>query len=466
MTYIFLEKYKYSKPFTLAVLLLLCVALALLINIYLGMEVIYTHAFYLPIILAALWYYRKALFAAAFLSLFHIIVNYLFQGEILPSTIIRSLMFFIIAFVVGWLSEEKDKSMSALKESERRLMDIITFLPDAIFAVDLEGKVIVWNRAVEEMTGIKAKDMLGKGNYEYSIPFYGERRPLLSDLLIKAGNKEFENNYPFIQKLNGDAFIGEVFCPKIGQSGAFMWVKVSPLYDAYGNLTGVIESLRDITERKKAEEQIKVSLREKEVLLKEIYHRVKNNLQVVSSILRLQSHQVQNKQYASHLRDSQNRVRAIALMHEKLCRSDNLASIDMNDYIQNLAGNLVRSGIADTSKVSLEINVENILLEIEKAMYCGLIINELVTNSLKHAFPDDGKGVIQINLYCTNNEIELIVRNNGIRMPADFDLKKTQSLGLQLVADLAEGQLKGQIYLSNAGGTEFKIRFNAGENNE
>lgn len=464
MDYIFLVKHKYFKIFILAVILFLCVVLALFINFYFRMDVIYTHAFYLPIILAALWYYRKALYAAAFLSLVHIIVNYMFQGEIILSTIMRSLMFFIIAFVVGWLSEKKDEAMHALKESEQLMKDIINFLPDATFAVNLEGKIIVWNRAVEELTGIKAKDMLGKGNYEYSIPFFGERRPVMVDLLIRANSKDVEKKYHLIQKLNGGTLISEVFCPGIGKAGVFMWSKVSPLYDARGNLAGAVESVRDITERREIEEQIKTSLREKEILLREIHHRVKNNLQVVSSILRLQSHQVQSKQYAGLLRDSQNRIRAIALVHEKLYRSATLGSIDIHDYIQSLVDNLIRSGITDAGRITVELNIENLLLDIDQAMCCGLIINELVTNSIKHAFPGNREGKIQIDMFrAAGRGIELVVRDNGIGIPPEFDLRNSPSLGMQLVFDLAEHQLRGNINMSNGGSTVFTIRFKGGE---
>jgi PAS domain S-box-containing protein len=150
---------------------------------------------------------------------------------------------------------ERKVAEERLQESERRLADIIDFLPDATLAIDLKGKVIAWNRAIEEMTGVKAKDMLGKGNYEYVIPFYGERRPVLINLVLNP-NKKIEKHYSVLNKRK-DLFIVETWAPCLKGKGAFLWGKASPLYDGKGNIVGAIESVRDITERKRNEETLK-----------------------------------------------------------------------------------------------------------------------------------------------------------------------------------------------------------------
>lgn len=152
---------------------------------------------------------------------------------------------------------ERKAVEKALKESEQRMADIINFLPDATFAVDLEGKVIAWNRAIEEMTSIKAKDIIGKGDYEYALPFYGTRRPMLINLVLGDAVEDSRRGFYTVQKLEDNSLIKETFCPGIGECGAYIWSKATPLYDINGNMVGAIESLRDITERKQVEEQLK-----------------------------------------------------------------------------------------------------------------------------------------------------------------------------------------------------------------
>jgi len=244
-------------------------------------------------------------------------------------------------------------------------------------------------------------------------------------------------------------------------------------------LEAAIQKLGDeITERIKIEDQLRGSLREKEVLLKEIHHRVKNNLQVVSSLLNLQSQQVQDLPSAELLRDSQNRIKTMALVHEKLYQAPDLARIDFAQYVRNLTLFLFRSYRVDPDAVTLQVNApQDIYLSIDTAIPCGLIVNELVSNALKYAFPPDKyglpardstateidpgrpRGEIRIDLsHETNGRLALVVRDNGIGLPDTIDLYHTESLGLQLVVTLVE-QLQGSITLDRCGGTTFKIAF-------
>ncbi len=208
------------------------------------------------------------------------------------------------------------------------------------------------------------------------------------------------------------------------------------------------------------EEQIKESLKEKEVLLREIHHRVKNNMQVITSLLRLQYTRIKDKQDLAIFEESQNRIYSMALVHDKLYQSKNLANIEFKEYVDDLIRNLFTLYRINTNKISLKIEMENVLLEIDLAIPCGLIINELVTNSLKHAFPQDKKGGIRIAL-CSVNEkkYELIVSDDGIGMPEDLDFFNTESFGLHLVKMLAKGQLEGKVELSRTEGTEYHIHF-------
>lgn len=218
---------------------------------------------------------------------------------------------------------------------------------------------------------------------------------------------------------------------------------------------------QEITERKRAEEQVKASLKEKEVLLKEIHHRVKNNMQVISSLLSLQSRYIKDKQALELVKKSRDRVLSMALVHEKLYQSQDMARIDFAKYIKSLAQSLYQSYKTNMERIALEIRVESVFLGIDWAIPCGLIINELVSNALKHAFPLswEGKGKIEISLNQTNdNEIELIVRDNGVGLPKGLDIRCSETLGLHLIVILVEDQLKGKIELNRRRGTEFKIR--------
>jgi PAS domain S-box-containing protein len=216
----------------------------------------------------------------------------------------------------------------------------------------------------------------------------------------------------------------------------------------------------DITERKQAEERIRASLREKEVLLKEIHHRVKNNLQIISSLLFLQANQTDHPGAVSALQESRNRVRSMALIHERLYASPDLSRVGMGEYTRNLVSDLRHAHITEDGLVRLTLNLEDIPFGITEAIPCGLIINELVSNALKHAFPKGKEGEITIQLRRGNaNRITLTVSDNGIGFPERVDFRKSPSLGLTLVNSLVE-QLDGAIELDRRDGTAFTITFN------
>jgi PAS domain S-box-containing protein len=247
------------------------------------------------------------------------------------------------------------------------------------------------------------------------------------------------------------------------KSGRTMIVEIHgyPIFDNEGKIAQVIEYNLDITERKEAEEKINASLKEKEVLLREIHHRVKNNMQIISSLLNLQSMLLSNKKDIAMLKDSQNRIKAMSLIHEKLYRSENLADININEYINDLATYILQFYETVAFNVTLNIKAEDIWLGIDTAIPCGLIINELMSNSLKHAFPEGRKGEIGIMFEkAGEDELVIIVSDDGSGLPEDVDFRNTKSLGLQLVTTLAENQLQGKIELDRSKGTKFRITFN------
>jgi two-component system, sensor histidine kinase PdtaS len=211
--------------------------------------------------------------------------------------------------------------------------------------------------------------------------------------------------------------------------------------------------------RHEMDKKLKNSLKEKELLLKEIHHRVKNNMQIISSLLNLQSKYIKDKDDLEIFKESQNRVKSMAKIHEKLYQSESLAKINFADYVKSVEMDLFRSYGADPNRIKLETNFDDVQLNINTAIPCGLIINELITNSLKYAFPDARKGKININLLKDEDDnFNLTLSDDGIGFPESLDFRNTETLGLQLVNMLVR-QLNGSIKLDRSQGTKFKIKF-------
>lgn len=246
------------------------------------------------------------------------------------------------------------------------------------------------------------------------------------------------------------------FQPK--KKEVWMEIFLNPIFNTEGEVTEISLVAHDITDKKKTEKEIVESLKEKEVLLKEIHHRVKNNLQVISSILNLQSSFVKDKQTLDILEESRNRIRSMAIIHENLYQTTNFSSINFSDYLTNLTSNLIASYQVNTGKVTLKEDLSKVDLVLDQAIPCGLLVNELITNSLKYAFPDGRSGEITINLTEQKNRINLSIGDDGIGLPADFDILNSDTLGLQLVSTLVE-QLDGEIEVDNTKGIKYLITF-------
>jgi two-component sensor histidine kinase len=218
----------------------------------------------------------------------------------------------------------------------------------------------------------------------------------------------------------------------------------------------------EVAQRMKVEDQLRASLKEKEVLLGEIHHRVKNNLQVIISLLALQSRAVKDEKIAGALLDSQSRIRSMALIHEQLYRSQELSRIDYRAYLRNITEELLRSYSSDSDSISLEVDVDEIYLGIRTALPCSLIVSELVSNCLKHAFSSDGPKQIRVSLRrLADGKYRLVVADNGKGFSPNFDYRNSESLGLRLVSNLTELQLHGRMELRTEHGTEFRIDFEA-----
>ncbi len=220
----------------------------------------------------------------------------------------------------------------------------------------------------------------------------------------------------------------------------------------------LIRSIRYAIERKNSEMLIKKSLEEKNLLIKEIHHRVKNNLMVISGLLNLQSRYIHDKNDLEFFKESQSRAKSMALIHERLYQSDNFKSIDFGEYIVKLSNDLFHTYNCDASHVNFDIEVENIMVDVDTAIPLGLIVNELLSNSLKHGFPDARSGDIKIKFHRYHDKLQLIVKDDGIGLSGKIDYKNTDSLGLQLV-NLLTGQIDGELEVNMNGGTEFIISF-------
>ncbi len=215
----------------------------------------------------------------------------------------------------------------------------------------------------------------------------------------------------------------------------------------------------DITENKKNEERITQSLKEKEILLKEVHHRVKNNMQVISSILNLQSSYVKDSYALNLLKECQNRIKSMAFIHESLYQTKNFESVNFSEYIATLTKNLVHTYSINAKKVKLILTLDSLYLSLDSSIPCGLIINEIVSNSLKYAFPDNRDGIIFVTLKVEKNIVKIEAGDNGIGIPLHIDVKQTETLGLQLVDTLVE-QINGTLVLDRTKGTKFIIEFN------
>jgi len=230
--------------------------------------------------------------------------------------------------------------------------------------------------------------------------------------------------------------------------------------DRTAELEDALKSLQKENRIKEAtQKEIQNSLKEKEVLLKEIHHRVKNNLQIVSSLFFFQSKTISDPVMLDMFRDGQNRVKSMALIHEKLYQSGDLANIDFKEYVKKLTAFLFQSYGVDQTKIRFKNNVNNVQLSVDQAVPCGLIINELVSNSLKHGFKNQDMGIIQINMgHDENNNLVMKVSDDGKGFPKDLDVQKSDSLGLRLVNNLSI-QLNGKVEFFNNNGTEVKLTF-------
>ncbi len=349
-----------------------------------------------------------------------------------------------VVYSEGTLEDITQRKMAeqALKDSEEMFRNPVELSPVGVFLVQ-DNLVMYANPRLAEMAGYSRNEMFNRSFDSMILP---------DDL---PGVKEAIGRL-----LRGDIPAVDIEFRAVTKDGTLVDV------EAYGSTMllhghpALFGTIIDITERKKMAHQISESLKEKEVLLREIHHRVKNNMQVISSLLSVQAQNIKDEGVRGLFKESQNRIRSIALVHELLYRSDNLYQIEYGAYLKKMFIPLFESYSVDQSKVSIAIEALKVMITIDKAVPCSLIVNELLSNSLKHAFPGERKGAITIRfgLDAGKGEYSLDYGDNGIGLPPGLDIKTLNTLGMRLINGLTK-QLEGTIEVQGSEGTHFRITF-------
>lgn len=343
---------------------------------------------------------------------------------------------------IGELAEAFNAMAAGLQKttvSKAYLDNIIESIQEALFVADNEGKLLRVNSAAAKLVGYKVDNMIGQPmeqfyNFQEMGDVYQEN---------KNTNRSFE--FSLLHKKYGTVPV---------------LFSEAELLNNQGKKVGTVSVASDISERKKTEEEIRASLKEKEVMLAEIHHRVKNNLAVISGLLHLQSHSSNNKEVEKVLNDSQMRIQSIALVHEMLYESESLAYIQYDRYMNDLLQAISSMHINEGKKITLTANVEPISLTINQAIPCSLLVNELIVNAFKHAFPGRDKGEIKVTLRQEDDNIILTISDNG----SGFDINTfstSESLGATLIKTLSS-QLEGKFEImdtSDLQGSMFKLEF-------
>jgi len=313
---------------------------------------------------------------------------------------------------------------------------VLQIMHDGVIVLDVENRIIDLNPAAEQLVSSLGQ-VFGKS--------------------IDEAWPEWSRQINFPEQGTAAAHQLQL---KQGDEIRYYDISSSDLNDWQGRYVSRVMVLRDVTERVSAEERLRKSLAEKEILLKEVHYRVKNNLQIISSLLNLQAGSTDDPFTLSQLQDSQARIRSMALIHERLYRSDDLTRIELGSYLRDLTASLMRTYRGQAQSITLQVEAGPVLLDLDTAIPCGLIVNELVSNALTHAFPSGRSGQVGVEF---RNDREaglyrLSVWDDGIGLPASVDIHTASTLGLRLVAVLTQ-QMNGRLDLSRKEKTTFEITF-------
>jgi PAS domain S-box-containing protein len=340
---------------------------------------------------------------------------------------------------------ERVRAEEKLRQSEARWRSLTETSPDHILTLDTDLNIQFVNFA---SPGLTVQKLIGTPLYQYAE---------------KERQAEIKAILQGVLRTGQDASYETVYCTPDGWTIHYESRAAPRRLPGSDEIIGLTLSARDITARVRMEERLRASLKEKEALLRELYHRTKNNMQVISSMLTLQAMRIQDKGVLSIFRDVENRIQSMALVHQKLYQSQDLSRIDLKEYIANLVELLMQSYQVPLDKIAPFVDVERALVLIDTAIPCGLILNELLSNVFKHAFPGDRSGEVKIRLRrAKDGTLTLQVSDDGVGFPKDLDWRKSDTLGLQTVFGIAERQLRGKVSVETAHGVTWHIRFREG----
>ena len=348
--------------------------------------------------------------------------------------------------VTNQMIESVSREITERKKAEERFNQVAESAGEWIWEVDRNGLYTYSNHVVEKILGYTPEEIVGK-KYFYDFFEPGIKKQLKEKIFAA-----------FREKTNFRHFI----YANVHKMGHVVFLETSgtPVLDEQSNFLGYRGVDTDFTERKLAEEHLRKSLKEKEILLRELHHRTKNNLQVISSLLDLHSINIEDKNILNIIKEVQHRIKSIALVHEKLYHAKDLSDVNLKDYITDFAHALLKSYEGIKGRISLKVDVDDIVLSLDTITPCGMIISELVSNSLKYAFPDGEKGKVTIECHSIDGgEVQLRICDNGIGLPKGLDFRNTKSLGFKLICKLAENQLGGTVEQESRKGTSFLIKF-------
>ena len=350
---------------------------------------------------------------------------------------------------------ERRKAEEALRESQERFRQLAENVQDVFWLISPDlNQLFYLSPTYEKIWGHPRQKVCAQPS-KWIETVHPEDREAVTASLARA--------------LEGNSTSLEYRIVRADGTECWIWDRAFPIKNELGKVYRIARICEEIGDRKEAETQIRDSLREKELLLKEIHHRVKNNMQVIGSMLQLQAQYIDDPQTVDMFEESQNRIRSMALIHEQLYQSPTLDRIDFAEYLKSLVINLMQSFGCPEYRFQVQFELENLPLNIETSIPCGLIVNELVSNSLKYAFAEREVGKIRINFYPENTksascqadstQLVLAIADNGVGLPEDFELEKTETLGLRLVRMLVS-QLEGTLAAdSSPSGTNFQIKF-------
>tara|TARA_R100000455_G_C6261120_1_gene116487 strand:- start:225 stop:1253 length:1029 start_codon:yes stop_codon:yes gene_type:complete len=339
--------------------------------------------------------------------------------------------------------------MQTLKESEEKFKNVLSNSRDILYKMNLETKEYEYfSPALENMLGYKEKDFL-KGGLEFTL-----------SRVHPDDKKEMDDVVDSYDEINSSNFLPTVEFRLKDIEGNWVWVSnVRTLVkDEEGNPEAIVGTVRDISNRKKQDQKLEKSLAEKEVLLQEIHHRVKNNLAIISSLLELQKENI-SEEMQELLTSSQSRIKSIAKVHEKLYESTTLSDIHLDVYIEELANEIKKAYTSKEKDIELSLDVSSLNVDINDAIPIGLILNELINNAFKHAFNGFDKGIIKISLQEKGDDMELVVANNGNKLADDFNPEESDSLGMTLIKVLIQ-KINGSLEITSDEWTSFNITFN------